>query len=121
LRIWPSWAKALVVSNGFDSKWKPSAVAADHDMVAWLRTNSPENPTAGSSTLERSVTGPLQRMSKEQVAGTEAGLRKRKSAFGILKKSNMGRSLPLIEPFPAPIWISTLSIGRGIVQKRPSG
>jgi hypothetical protein len=83
----PTWAKALTVFFGFDSKWKPSAVAADHVMVAWLRTNSPENPTTGSLTLERSVTGPCQRMSKEQVAGTETGLRKWKSAFGMLKKT----------------------------------
>jgi hypothetical protein len=109
------------VGEGSDTKRKPSDLAADHDIVAWLKTKSPANPTAGSTTWERSVTGPLQRISNEHVAGIEAGVRNRRSALGMLKKSLTARLVAFMDALPASISTSTLSTGKGTVQKRPSG
>ena len=82
----PSWPKKLVVPDGSDLKRNPWAFCADHLIVAGLMSSRPEEP-GGLVTAERPVAGPSQRMSKDTVARTDAGLWKRNRALGILKKS----------------------------------
>jgi hypothetical protein len=120
LLTWPSWANALVVPDGFDWKLSPSLFAADQVIVAWDMSSFPEEP--GVLTGDRFVTGPLQRMSKLHVAATDTGSWKRKSAFGMLKKSWTARSVAVIRASPAPNSTLTASGARsGSVQNRPPG
>jgi hypothetical protein len=67
-------------------KLNPEALAADHLMVTGLVDSRPADP-GGLVTGERCVAGPSQRMSKDTVAATDAGFRKRNRALGVLKKS----------------------------------
>ena len=96
----PSWPKTLVVPDGFDLKLNPWAFCADHLIVAGLMSSRPEEP-GGLVTAERPVAGPSQRMSKDTVARTDAGLRKRNRALGILKKSLTRRFFALIRALPS--------------------
>ena len=83
LLILPNCAKALVVPDGFETKLNPSSLCADQVMVALVMTSSPVLP--GVLTVPRELTGPVHWMSKLHVAGTDAGVRKRNRAFGMLK------------------------------------
>lgn len=69
----PSWPKTLVVPDGCDLKLNPRAFCADHLIVAGLMSSRPEEP-GGLVTAERPVAGPSQRISKDTVARTDAGL-----------------------------------------------
>lgn len=90
----------LVVPDGFDLKLNPWAFSADHFIVAGLMRSWPEEP-GGLLTAERPVAGPCQRMSKDTVARTDAGLWKRNRALGILKKSMTRRFFALIRALPS--------------------
>jgi hypothetical protein len=76
----------------------------------------------GALTADLSVTGPLQLMSKLQVAGTDTGVSNRNKALGMSKKSTTARSVAVICAFPAPKFTVTPSGARsGEVQKSPPG
>ena len=72
--------------DGFDLKLNPEALVADHVIVTGLVNSRPEEP-GGLVTGEPCVAGPSQRISKDTVAATDAGVWKRNRALGILKKS----------------------------------
>ena len=72
--------------DGFDLKLNPRAFLARQVIVTGLVNSRPEEP-GGLVTGERGVGGPIQRMSKDAVAATDAGFWKRNRALGILKKS----------------------------------
>jgi hypothetical protein len=74
------------VGDGLEVNEKPRTVDADHVIVAWLITSMPVEP-GGPLTSRQSVTGPLQVMSNEQVAGVDTGSINRNSAFGMVKKA----------------------------------
>ena len=86
--------------DGSDLKLNPWAFFADHFIVAVFISSWPEEP-GGLVTVERPVTGPRQRMSKDTVARTDAGLWKRNRALGMLKKSMTRRFFALIRALPA--------------------
>ena len=86
--------------DGFDLKLNPEALVADHVIVAGLLNTRPVEP-GGLVTAEGCVAGPIQRMSKDTVAATDAGFRKRNKALGIVKKSLTCRSVALIRALPA--------------------
>jgi hypothetical protein len=70
----------------------------------------------------RLVTGPLQRISKLHLASTDGGVKNRKRALGLLKKSRTFRSVADIWALPAPNWTSRESgDDRAAVQNRPLG
>ena len=110
-----------MVLAGFDWNLNPKLLLADHVMFALHMTNSPVEPL-GLVTGPRLVTGPLHWISKAHVAGTDAGLMNRNSAFGMLKKSNSARFVALMRAFPAPNITSTATgeVG-GAIQNRPPG
>ncbi len=110
-----------MVLAGFDWNLNPSALLAAHVMLALHRTSSPVEPL-GLVTGPGLVTGRLHRMSKPHVAGTDAGLMNRNSAFGMLKKSNSARFAALICAVPAPNITSTATgeVG-GSIQNKPPG
>src|SRR6266568_7942375 len=115
----PSWANTLVVPAGLETNLKPWLFWADQVMVALVMISSPEVPGV-LVTRPLLVTGPFHWMSKLHVASTELGTRKRKSAFGMLKKSCSARSFALIRAVPVPS--STGRTGNaGTVQKSPLG
>ena len=87
--------------DGFDLKLNPWAFCADHLIVAGLMSSRPEEP-GGLMTAERPVAGPSQRMSKDTVARTDAGLWTRNRALGIVKKSLTCRFFALIRALPSP-------------------
>jgi len=76
-------------------KLNPCAFCADHFIVAAFMSSWPEEP-GGLVTGIRLVTGPVQRMSKDTVAGTDAGSMKRNRALGMVKKSATCRFFALI-------------------------
>ncbi len=128
-RTRPSWPKKLVVPDGSDVKLNPEAVFADHLIVTGLLSSSPAEP-GGLVTAERPVGGPSQRMSKDTIAPTDAGVWNRNSALGMLKKSRTCRFVAVIRARPAPRWTVTPSAGplpslppdgSGTVQNKPSG
>ena len=86
--------------DGSDLKLNPWAFSADHFIVAVFMSSWPEDP-GGLVTAERPVTGPRQRMSKDTVARTDAGFRKRNRALGILKKSLTRRFFAVIRALPS--------------------
>ena len=81
-------------------KLNPWAFCADHFMVAVFISSWPEEP-GGLVTAERLVTGPRQWMSKDTVALTDAGFRKRNRALGIVKNSATCRFFALIRAVPS--------------------
>jgi hypothetical protein len=106
-------------------KLNPKALVADHLIVTGLLSSPPEDP-GGLVTADRSVAGPSQRMSKDTVARTDAGVWKRNRALGILKKSLTCRSVAVICALPAPGWTVTPSPSprpdaSGTVQNKPCG
>ena len=122
----PSWPKKLVVPDGSDLKRNPWAFCADHLIVTGLMNSRPEEP-GGLVTAERPVAGPSQRMSKDTVARTDAGLWKRNRAFGMLKKSLTFRfaairALPSSRLTATPPQPSSSRPDRsGTVQNKPPG
>jgi hypothetical protein len=110
-------------------KLNPEVVLADHLIVAGLLSSRPTEP-GGLVTAERPVGGPSQLTSKDTVAPTDAGVWKRNSALGMLKKSLTCRFVAVIRAWPAPRWTVTPSAvplpalrpdGSGTVQNKPSG
>ena len=86
--------------DGFDLKLNPRAFSADHLIVTGLMSSRPEEP-GGLVTAERPVAGPLQRMSNDTVARTDAGFWKRNRALGMLKKSLTCRFAAVIRASPS--------------------
>ena len=72
--------------DGLDLKLNPEAFFADHLIVTGLMRRRPVEP-GGLVTGERPAGGPIQRMSNDTAAPTDAGFWKRNRALGILKKS----------------------------------
>ena len=121
MRTRPSWANTLVVGDGSEVNEKPRSLDADHVIVASLITSMPAEP-GGVLTGERSVTGPLQVMSNETVAGVDTGSSNRSNAFGVSKKSSTASFVAVMRALPAPNWTSTPSGGcSATVQNNPPG
>jgi hypothetical protein len=108
-------------------KLNPEPLVADHLMVTGLLNTCPEEPR-GLVTRERPVGGPIQRMSKDTVAGTETGFWRCNKALGRLKKSLTCRFFAFIRALPSsrstvtPSSSSPSRPGRsGTVQNKPLG
>ena len=86
--------------DGLDLKLNPRAFFADHLIVTGLMNSRPEEP-GGLVTAEGPVAGPIQRMSKDTVARTDAGFWNRNRALGILKKSLTCRFVAVIRALPS--------------------
>jgi hypothetical protein len=119
----------LLVPDGCEVKRNPEAVAADQLIVTGLVSRWPAEP-GGLVTADRPLAGPSQRMSKDTVARTDAGVWKRNKALGRLKKSRTPRFAAVIRAVPAPRWTVTPPPGptaplppggSGTVQNRPCG